>query len=235
MPGEQLVALVLSAVAIGIALGSLVVSYRSFKRSGPQLAVHVKAVIERAKKETATTAQVHVSVVNSGQAAIQIRTVECLVRYRRVRLRHRRLDMTFRLWVEGGATRLEGFHTKSCLFSAPVLMLSLLQNKGHDAWLVAAVYTGSGNRIASKPLRISRYALSDGLDTSVSLRTHRRISSIRALKILASIHLPERVASGVGLPARHRNSRKWREWRLDRVKHLAGPQSMPTSVEFVDD
>jgi hypothetical protein len=221
--GEQLVALVSSGVAVVIALGSLIVSYLSFKRSGPQLTVSANAMVERAKEGTATVGRIYMSVVNSGQAAIQVKVVECRVSYdigRRLRRRH--TAMIFSHPVEGGATRLDGFHTKSCLFPAPLLMLSLFHNKGRDAWLTGAVYTGSGTRISSKPVRISRYALS------------RRVPSVKAMKIRASIYLPERFASKVGVPLRYRNRRVLREQRLDRVTQLMKPGPTPKAVEFVD-
>ncbi|MFD6568720.1 hypothetical protein [Micromonospora profundi] len=234
MPTEQLAVLTSSIFAVIISLGSLVVSYLSLKRSGPQLSVEVVAVIDGAQKNVASLGRVSLSVANSGQAAIQIKAVEYEVSYKRGWFRWR-IGMRQQTRVKSGTTRLEGYHSKSCFFAAPLLMLSMFHNKGHDAWLRGAVFTGSGKRIASKSVKIPRYALSDGFDSSWGLgRDRRRLPRFSSIKIWASIHLPERASSKFGLPARYRNRKRWREWRLNRIEYLQKGDPPPNEIELVE-
>ncbi|WP_157746338.1 hypothetical protein [Micromonospora inositola] len=234
VPTEQLAALTSSIFAVIISLGSLIVSYLSFKRSGPQLSVEVEGVIERANKNVASISHVGLTVTNSGQAAIQIKVVGFEVSYKRGWFRWR-LGTRCETRVKSGTTRLEGYHSKSCYFHAPLFVLSLFHNKGRDAWLRGVAYTGSGKRIVSRPVKVSRYALSDGFSTSWgSIRKRHVLPSMLTLRIWASVHLPERISSKVGLPPRYKNRQKWREWRLDRIEFLEKGEAPPKEVELID-
>lgn len=234
MSTDQVVALVSSTAAVFISIGGLFVSILSFRRSGPRISIRPVAEVEGANKTVASWARVGASVVNGGQAAIQITRVGYVVHIRKYRFigwRYRGADS---FGVKDGPTRLEGFHAKSFVFPAPVLTVVLYHHKGKDARVRVFMEVGSGRTITSRPVRVPGHALSDGFSSQLERARRRRVPRFRSLKIWIMARLPVGVAAKFGVPARYRNRNRWRDWRLDRVAFLSPPMERPDHVELAD-
>ncbi|TYB34833.1 hypothetical protein FXF50_26110 [Micromonospora sp. AP08] len=93
------------------------------------------------------------------------------------------------------------------------------------------IEVGSGRTIMSGPVRVPAYALSDGFSSQGRRRSVPRFESF---KIWIMSRMPVSMAAELGVPARYRNRRKWRDWRLDRVAFLPHPKKIPGHVEFFD-